>query len=72
MMEITSAILAVVVLALVGWGIAELKAKMTFTRSEEDLAEVKLLEDEKAENNFKEMTIYESQKKNSIKGYQSV
>ena len=51
-------LIALVVVALVGWAIAEFKYKaFTFTRSEKDIEEEKELEEMKRADGFKEMNI---------------
>lgn len=65
--------IALIVVALVGWAIAEMKNKVfTFTRSEEDIEEEKLLESEHRAEGFKEMNIRDIMRKNSTKGYNAV
>lgn len=58
---------ALLLVALAGWAIAELKGRMgDYQNDAEELAAfVKA-------GGYTEKTIYDSQKKNSIKGYQSV
>ena len=54
-------LIALVVVALVGWAIAEFKYKaFTFTRSEKDIEEEKELEELKRADGFKEMNIREA------------
>ncbi len=65
--------IALVVVALVGWAIAELKYKaFTFTRSAKDVEEEELLESEHRAEGFKEMTIRDIMRKNSTNGYNAV
>ncbi len=65
--------IALVVVALVGWAIAELKYKaFTFTRSAKDIEEEELLESEHRAEGFKEMTIRDIMRKNSTNGYNAV
>lgn len=65
--------IALIVVALVGWAIAELKYKaFTFTRSEKDVEEEKELEEIHAKDGFKEMNIRDIIRKNSTKGYNAV
>ena len=60
-------LIALVVVALVGWAIAEFKYKaFTFTRSEKDLEEMKRAD------GFKEMNIRDIMRKNSTNGYNAV
>ena len=62
-----------VVVALVGWAIAEFKYKaFTFTRSEKDIEEEKELEEMKRADGFKEMNIRDIMRKNSTNGYNAV
>ena len=66
-------LIALVVVALVGWAIAEFKYKaFTFTRSEKDIEEEKELEELKRADGFKEMNIRNIMRKNSTNGYNAV
>ena len=66
-------LIALVVVALVGWAIAEFKYKaFTFTRSEKDIEEEKELEALKRADGFKEMNIRDIMRKNSTNGYNAV
>ena len=66
-------LIALVVVALVGWAIAEFKYKaFTFTRSEKDIEEEKELEELKRADGFKEMNIRDLMRKNSTNGYNAV
>lgn len=66
-------LIALVVVALVGWAIAEFKYKaFTFTRSEKDIEEEKELEELKRADGFKEMNIRDIMRKNSANGYNAV
>ena len=66
-------LIALVVVALVGWAIAEFKYKaFTFTRSEQDIEEEKELEELKRADGFKEMNIRDIMRKNSTNGYNAV
>ena len=66
-------LIALVVVALVGWAIAEFKYKaFTFTRSENDIEEEKELEEMKRADGFKEMNIRDIMRKNSTNGYNAV
>ena len=66
-------LIALVVVALVGWAIAEFKYKaFTFTRSEKDIEEEKELEEMKRADGFKEMNIRNIMRKNSTNGYNAV
>lgn len=66
-------LIALVVVALVGWAIAEFKYEaFTFTRSEKDIEEEKELEELKRADGFKEMNIRDIMRKNSTNGYNAV
>ena len=66
-------LIALVVVALVGWAIAEFKYKaFTFTRSEKDIEEEIELEELKRADGFKEMNIRDIMRKNSTNGYNAV
>lgn len=66
-------LIALVVVALVGWAIAEFKYKaFTFTRSEKDIEEEKELEELKRADGFKEMNIRDIMRKNSTNDYNAV
>ena len=66
-------LIALVVVALVGWAIAEFKYKaFTFNRSEKDIEEEKELEEMKRADGFKEMNIRDIMRKNSTNGYNAV
>lgn len=59
--------------AIIGWAIAELKYKtFTFTRSEKDVEEEELLENEHRAQEFKEMNIRDIMRNNSTNGYNAV
>ena len=65
--------IALIVVALVGWAIAEFKNKaFTFTRSEKDVEEEKELEELHRKDGFKEMNIRDIMRKNSTNGYNAV
>ena len=65
--------IALIVIALVGWAIAEFKNKtFTFTRSEIDMEEEKELEELHRKDGFKEMNIRDIMRKNSTNGYNAV
>ncbi len=65
--------IALVVVALAGWAIAEFKYKaFTFTRSAKDVEEEELLESEHRAEGFKEMNIRDIMRKNSTNGYNAV
>ena len=64
---------ALIVVALVGWAIAEFKYKaFTFTRSEKDIEEEEELEEQKRAEGFKEMNIRDIMRKTSTNGYNAV
>lgn len=59
--------------AIIGWAIAEMKYKtFTFTRSEKDVEEEELLENELRAQEFKEMNIRDIMRNNSTNGYNAV
>lgn len=59
--------------AIIGWAIAEMKYKtFTFTRSEKDVEEEELLENEHRAQEFKEMNIRDIMHNNSTNGYNAV
>ncbi len=59
--------------AIIGWAIAEMKYKtFTFTRSEKDVEEEQLLENEHRAQEFKEMNIRDIMRNNSTNGYNAV
>lgn len=65
--------IALIVVAIVGWAIAEFKYKaFTFTRSEIDMEEEKELEEQRRANGFKELTIGDIKRMNSTNGYNAV
>lgn len=65
--------IALIVVAIIGWAIAEFKYKaFTFTRSEKDIEEEKELEELHRADGFKEMNIRDIMRKNSTNGYNAV
>lgn len=59
--------------AIIGWAIAKMKYKtFTFTRSEKDVEEEELLENEHRAQEFKEMNIRDIMRNNSTNGYNAV
>ena len=59
--------------AIIGWAIAEMKYKtFTFTRSEKDVEEEELLENEHRAQECKEMNIRDIMRNNSTNGYNAV
>ena len=59
--------------AIIGWANAEMKYKtFTFTRSEKDVEEEELLENEHRAQEFKEMNIRDIMRNNSTNGYNAV
>ncbi len=61
---------ALLVVALVGWALAELKAKaFVYQNNAEEQEELDAFVNA---DGFKEKSIYDSQRKNSIKGYSGV
>lgn len=64
---------ALIVVAIIGWAIAEFKYKtFTFTRSEKDIQEEEELEEQRRADGFKEMNIRDIMRKNSTNGYNAV
>ena len=64
---------ALIVVAIIGWAIAEFKYKtFTFTRSEKDIEEEEELEEQRRADGFKEMNIRDIKRKNSTNGYNAV
>ncbi len=65
--------IALIVVAVIGWAIAEFKYKaFTFTRSEKDVEEEEELEEMHRAEGFKEMNIRDIMRKNSTNGYNAV
>ncbi len=65
--------IALIVVVLIGWGIAEFKYKtFTFTRSKKDIEEEEELEAAHRADGFKEMNIRDIMRKNSTNGYNAV
>jgi hypothetical protein len=72
-MEAILGLIALIVVALVGWAIAEFKYKaFTFTRSAKDIEEEEELEEQRRADGFKEMNIRDIMRKNSTNGYNAV
>lgn len=69
-MSIQIAFILFIVIALVGWGIAELKGKMTFTHSEIEKEEAEEIEAHRKATG--EMNLDDLLKNNSTKGYDAV
>ena len=64
---------ALIVVAIIGWAIAEFKYKtFTFTRSEKDIEEEEELEEQRRADGFKEMNVRDIMRKNSTNGYNAV
>ena len=64
---------ALIVVAIIGWAIAEFKYKtFTFTRSEKDIEEEEELEEQRRADGFKEMNIRDIMRKNSTNGDNAV
>ena len=64
---------ALIVVAIIGWAIAEFKYKtFTFTRSEKDIEEEEELEEQRRADGFKEKNIRDIMRKNSTNGYNAV
>ena len=65
--------IALIGIALMGWGIAELKAKtIHFEHSEAEKEEAELLYEEQKENGFREQNLKDLLEHNSTKGYDAV
>ena len=65
--------IALIVTALMGWGIAELKAKtIHFEHSEAEKEEAELLYEEQKEHGFREQNLKDLLEHNSTKGYDAV
>ena len=72
-MEALLGLIALIVVALVGWAIAEFKYKaFTFTRSAKDIEEEEELEEQRRADGFKEMNIRDIMRKNATNGYNAV
>ena len=72
-MEALLGLIALIVVALVGWAIAEFKYKaFTFTRSAKDIEEEEELEEQRRADGFKEMNMRDIMRKNSTNGYNAV
>ena len=72
-MEALLGLIALIVVALVGWAIAEFKYKaFTFTRSAKDIEEEEELEEQRRADGFKEMNVRDVMRKNSTDGYSAV
>ena len=72
-MEALLGLIALIVVALVGWAIAEFKYKaFTFTRYAKDIEEEEELEEQRRADGFKEMNIRDIMRKNSTNGYNAV
>lgn len=66
-------LIGLVVIALLGWAVAELKYKtIIFTHSEEEAKEAELLENERREHGFREMNIKDIIRTNSTNGFDAV
>jgi len=62
-----------IVVALAGWGIAELKSKTcTFSHSEEEKKEANEIDAVRNSDDYKEMDLHDLLKHNSTKGYNAV
>ena len=65
--------IALIVIALMGWGIAELKAKtIHFEHSEAEKEAAELLYEEQKEHGFREQNLKDLLEHNSTKGYDAV
>ena len=65
--------IALIVIALLGWAVAELKSRsITFEHSEEEREEAELLYNEQKEREFKEQDLKDLLAHNSTKGYDAI
>ena len=65
--------IALIIIALAGWAVAELKAKtIHFEHSEAEKEEAKLLYEEQKEHGFREQNLDDLLEHNSTKGYDAV
>ena len=65
--------IALIVIALLGWAVAELKSRsITFEHSEEEREEAELLYNEQKERDFKEQDLKDLLAHNSTKGYDAI
>lgn len=64
-------LIALVVVALIGWGIAELKMKSSYTHSEEEKEGWEEMAEHQAQNGGEEMNIRQIMKNNSTNGYKT-
>ncbi len=71
-MSIQLAFVLFVVIALVGWGICELKGKMTFTHSEIEKKEAEEIAEQQKADGYHEKNLHDLLKNNSTKGYNAV
>ncbi len=72
-MNVLIGLIVLFAVAIIGWAIAEMKYKtFTFTRSEKDVEEEELLENEHRAQEFKEMNIRDIMRNNSTNGYNAV
>lgn len=64
---------ALIIIALAGWAVAELKAKtIHFEHSEAEKEEAKLLYEEQKEHGFREQNLDDLLEHNSTKGYDAI
>lgn len=71
-MSIQLAFVLFILVALVGWGLAEWKGKFAFTHSEAEKKEVSEIEEKKKAEGYKEMNLHDLIQHNSTKGYKAV
>ena len=72
-MSIQLAFLLFVVVALIGWGVCELKSKSTFTHSDAEKKELEEMQNaDNANGGYHEMNLRELVRNNSSKGYDAV
>ncbi len=66
-------LIALLVIALIGWGIAEIKGKnITFTHSEAEAEGEEEMREAFEENGNKELNLHDLLERNSTKGYKSI
>ena len=65
-------LIAFIAIALVGWGVAEAKRKITYTHSAEEAHELEEMAEHDAQFGTEEMDVHQLIKNNSTKGYKAV
>ncbi|EHO74567.1 hypothetical protein HMPREF9140_00221 [Prevotella micans F0438] len=65
--------IALIVIALIGWGVAEMKNRtITFVHSEDEAEGEKEMQEAYEENGSKELSLHDLLERNYTKGYKSV